>query len=190
VFSKICTLIRNTHNLSRKELGDILEMTEQAIGQYENNKRDPSLHSLIKMGDRFKISIDSLLGRENSEYKTAVIMIDKIHMLVENYDFTLKEFADDIQEPYREVKLTLGYEKIPDKKLIDAICFKYGLKSSYFYNDHVDTEDKRYEKLLKFYLKEENFDYLELAINIKDNFPDPKVVLDLLNLAKRLAGGK
>lgn len=53
--------IRLSNNLTQSQLAEILETTKQAISAYESGKIAPSLNSLIKLSEKFNISLDSLV---------------------------------------------------------------------------------------------------------------------------------
>lgn len=49
-------------NLSRKELGDTINLSPNGYGQYESARREPSLTSLIRLSRTLKVSADWLIG--------------------------------------------------------------------------------------------------------------------------------
>lgn len=58
--------LRKEHKLSMKELGKILGLSESTISLYEAGKREPDIKTLIKMADYFDVSVDILLGRDET----------------------------------------------------------------------------------------------------------------------------
>lgn len=58
--------LRKEHKLSMKELGKILGLSESTISLYEAGKREPDIKTLIKMADYFKVSVDVLIGRDET----------------------------------------------------------------------------------------------------------------------------
>ena len=48
--------------LSRKELGDTINLSPNGYGQYESARREPSLTSLIRLSRTLKVSADWLIG--------------------------------------------------------------------------------------------------------------------------------
>lgn len=183
MFDRICRYLRFLNDLSRKELANILGISEQAVGQFENNKKDPSLQTLSKLADYFKVSIDFLLGREDSEVKQAVLIIDRLNEFINKLNYSYADLAADIGESPNEIEAILEYEKTPSRQIVEAVCKKYGLQITHFYpNDK--TYSRKYEYLMRFYLKEENFEYLELAILIKEQGYSPKDVRELLKIVK------
>lgn len=57
-------------NLSRKQVAELVRVSESLIGLYENGNRQPSLDTLIKLANLYKVSTDYLLGCEQSQYAT------------------------------------------------------------------------------------------------------------------------
>lgn len=55
---------RTKKGLSQAALGEILQITQQAVGKWEKNLAEPDSETLIKLSDIFDISIAELLGRE------------------------------------------------------------------------------------------------------------------------------
>lgn len=57
--------LRNEHNITMKKLGEIVGVSESAISQYENGKRQPDIETLKVFADFFNVSIDYLLGKSD-----------------------------------------------------------------------------------------------------------------------------
>jgi transcriptional regulator with XRE-family HTH domain len=55
------------NNVSREELANYLDVSPATISNYYNNKSEPKYEDLKKIADRFQVTIDFLLGRENAE---------------------------------------------------------------------------------------------------------------------------
>lgn len=53
-----------------KHLGEIIGVSESAVSQYENGKRQPDQTILIKIADYFNVSTDYLLGRSDTKQPT------------------------------------------------------------------------------------------------------------------------
>lgn len=61
-------IIRNRRRfkMSRAQLAKKIGITEAAIGQYERSIRTPQLDLLCKLADVFNVTVDALIGRDNS----------------------------------------------------------------------------------------------------------------------------
>lgn len=53
--------IRKDNKMSQDEFADILNVTRQTISNWENSKNYPDIETLIKISDKFNISLDILL---------------------------------------------------------------------------------------------------------------------------------
>lgn len=58
--------LRKSKNMTLKDIANILNVSESAISQYENNKREMDNASLAIIADYFHVTIDYLLGRTDS----------------------------------------------------------------------------------------------------------------------------
>ena len=56
--------IRKDNKMSQDNLAEILNVTRQTISNWENGKNYPDIETLIKISDKFNISLDILL-KEN-----------------------------------------------------------------------------------------------------------------------------
>ena len=54
-------LLRKRKKLSQEQLAEILGVSRSSVNAYENQLADPTLPTLIKISDHFKVSIDRLL---------------------------------------------------------------------------------------------------------------------------------
>ena len=57
-------VLRKKNGLLQKDLADQLNITRQALSNYEVGKRIPDIFELIRMGEIFKVSVDEIIGRE------------------------------------------------------------------------------------------------------------------------------
>jgi len=57
--------LRNSKGLTQKELGKLLNMNKTTISHYEKGERSPSIETLIKISDYFKVDIKYTLGMNN-----------------------------------------------------------------------------------------------------------------------------
>jgi len=63
MFAKRLEKLRVEKNLTHQQMADMLGITRQAYGNYENGKREPDLKTLSKLADFFNVSLDYLLGK-------------------------------------------------------------------------------------------------------------------------------
>ena len=58
--------LRNAKDLTQQYIADILQISRAAYTNIENGKRDPDTATLTKLANFFGVSVDYLLGREDS----------------------------------------------------------------------------------------------------------------------------
>lgn len=57
-------IIRNKSNLTQKSVALYLNTTQQTYSDYENEKTEPSINTLIKLANLYNTSIDYIVGRD------------------------------------------------------------------------------------------------------------------------------
>ena len=55
--------LRLSHNLTQKQLADVLSISMLSMQRFEYGTRRPSLDTIIILADYFNVSIDYLVGR-------------------------------------------------------------------------------------------------------------------------------
>ena len=58
--------LRVSNGINQKVLAAALNITSQAISNYEYGKREPRISDLISIADYFQVSIDYLVGRTDT----------------------------------------------------------------------------------------------------------------------------
>ncbi len=58
--------LRKNKGLTQSELGKFLQVGQTTIANYENSKRIPDVEMISKIANFFEVSIDSLIGRQDS----------------------------------------------------------------------------------------------------------------------------
>lgn len=79
--------LRESRNISRKELAEKLDIPYTTLRNYENNQREPGHGLLIKIATLFSVSVDELIG----------------HTLAHKKAPAKKDEADEIAERYRSL---------------------------------------------------------------------------------------
>lgn len=168
--------LREYKKLDRKALANILGITYQAVFQYENGVREPSISILQKISSFFGVTIDYLIKGDDNKN------IAKIKALLKELNYNFKEFADDIGESVFEIEKIVLNNAEPSEQIIHSICQKYNIPLSEF-----DPNTNR--DIQRFCKAKENEDYINLAMYIKDNNFEPefiKQLIDLINSRKQL----
>lgn len=65
-FNKILKSLRTSKGMTQDELAKILKISRSTVGMYEKGDREPDYETLESIADFFNVSIDYLLGRENT----------------------------------------------------------------------------------------------------------------------------
>lgn len=68
-FSNRLRLLRKCADLTQKELGDKIGVSQRVLAYYENENRFPDENTLKKIADLFDVSIDYLLGRTDNKHE-------------------------------------------------------------------------------------------------------------------------
>lgn len=56
--------LRENRNISQKELGECIGVSDVMISMYEQNKKNPSIPTITKLSEYFGVSIDYLLSSD------------------------------------------------------------------------------------------------------------------------------
>lgn len=67
MFGERLKQLRESQGLSQTELADYLNVSRQSIGGYENDNVDPGMDTLVKIADKFNVSLDYLLCRADEK---------------------------------------------------------------------------------------------------------------------------
>lgn len=59
--------LRKQRKLTQNDMGDVLNISATAYGNYELGQRSPTPETLIKLADFFGVSVDYLIGREKKD---------------------------------------------------------------------------------------------------------------------------
>lgn len=60
---------REMNNISQIKLGEMLNVTQQAVGRWEKNKSDPDISTLKKISKLLNVSLSFLLEEEANNFK-------------------------------------------------------------------------------------------------------------------------
>ena len=61
--------IRKDNKMSQEDFAEIFNVTRQTISSWENSKSYPDIETLIKMSDKFNVSLDILLKGDKKMIK-------------------------------------------------------------------------------------------------------------------------
>lgn len=104
MFGDILKQLRKSKNLTQKELADIIGVEQSSIGKYEGkDKKIPSDAVKERIADYFGVSIDFLMGRDESESNTVIYdfqtldLINRFSVLPPDRKRQLIEYAQFLQ---------------------------------------------------------------------------------------------
>lgn len=87
--------LRNNFNLTQEELGDIIGVARTTYAMYEQGKREMDYETLIKLANRFNVSLDYLFGRTDNPFQPESLPKDEIEYIIKSLEL------------YREMKLKI-----------------------------------------------------------------------------------
>lgn len=104
--------LRKEHNLTQNQFASLFGVYDSTISQYENGKREPEYNTVIKIANKFNVSIDWLLGRVESK--------ELVKLETDN----LPEQLRDVGVEYLMLAKEMREKEIPPedvRKIINAI---------------------------------------------------------------------
>lgn len=57
--------LRKDKQLTQKQLADFLSVSGNTICSWENDKQEPSMDDLLKLSEKFEVSLDYLFGKDD-----------------------------------------------------------------------------------------------------------------------------
>lgn len=153
VFAENLKELRAKNKLTQKEFADAVGFTQATLSSYENCLKNPSLDIVYKIADKFKVSIDWLVGLPKREDESIKTCSDVIKLIIElekkiplHIDYTLKE-NDDYYSPDSTANIYINNEDL-------ALFFSEWENLKKLHDDKtIDDElyDLWFEKTLKKY---------------------------------------
>lgn len=78
--------LRENQSMTQNVLAELLNVSRQSIGGYENNKVDPGMDILVKIADIFNVSTDYLLCRTKEKYNLNLLNKTNKELLLKLYE--------------------------------------------------------------------------------------------------------
>ena len=130
--------LRKQYNLTLKQLGNIVNLGESTISLYENGKREPDFETTCRLADYFGVSIDYLLGRNNTNTLT-ISKINRLKSLREKANYTQNHIANKLKiAPNTYSQYENGKRQIPDNLKI-VLADLYGVSLDYLLGRELTT---------------------------------------------------
>jgi len=89
LFGERLKMLREKAGVSQQKIADMVGLTQQAVGKWENDKAEPDLATVTKLADFFDCSTDYLLGKTNIRKYPHTIAAHH-----DGDDYTEEELAD------------------------------------------------------------------------------------------------
>ncbi|MCQ2016755.1 helix-turn-helix domain-containing protein [Clostridium butyricum] len=89
-------LLRKEQGITQDQLAEYINVSRSSVNGYENDGVEPSLNVLVKIADKFNVSLDYLLERTEEKYNINILDTDtkdfllKIIELANNYKIIKK----------------------------------------------------------------------------------------------------
>ena len=90
--------LRKSQNLTLKELALRLEISYQALSNYENSNRQPDYETLIRFADFFNVSVDYLLGHTDKRQLSGSSLTEKESRLLGAFKGLIPPIQDYVLE--------------------------------------------------------------------------------------------
>ena len=91
--------LRSEHNLTQRDLADILGLKPTAISNYESQRNEPSFEKLIILSEHFDVSCDYLLGVTDPSLPIREEVLDQdILDIFDMYQQLDQEYIDDLKK--------------------------------------------------------------------------------------------
>ena len=94
--------IRELSKKTQQNVADYLGISRVAYTNYENDKREPDIKTLIKIADYFSVSLDELIGRSSQSSSILNFSNDEIELI--------KKYRSLDEDGKGAVKNTLDFE--------------------------------------------------------------------------------
>lgn len=95
--------IRQSKGLAQKEVAAYLGVTQTAVSDWERGEREPDFKTILKLANFFNVSVDYLLGRDNSQHVNddeALDYLDELHKRPEMktlFEVSRKATKEDVE---------------------------------------------------------------------------------------------
>ncbi|MBX0319791.1 helix-turn-helix domain-containing protein [Shouchella clausii] len=113
MFAKRLKQLRIKNKKTQEEMSNMLGITRQGYGKYENGKAEPDHETLDKIANYFGVSTDYLLGRTDSPNPDISIVYDGGPKYEDEDE---REFIEQQLEQYRKMKKRMQARLEQDKK--------------------------------------------------------------------------
>ena len=127
--------LRKAQDLTMKQFGEIIGVSESTISLYETGKRQPDFTTLKKIADYFDVTIDYLLDRDNTSDMLLTpeknMLRTRLKELREQHKLTQAQLAKKIGVSRSAVAMWEIGESSPDNNMLLALASVFGVTVDY-----------------------------------------------------------
>ncbi|NFA43696.1 XRE family transcriptional regulator [Clostridium botulinum] len=149
-------ILRKNKKMTLKELGSKVNLSEQAIGQYERGDREPNIETLVKIATALDTSLQQLLETndtsdiDNIRSKTMDAMYSEIQNTINVNDASQAEYIIKMNSLYDKYFFDLLYWKT--SRMAPNDFFKFMLSISQI-NEVIDLDESDIDELSVFFYR-------------------------------------
>lgn len=124
--------LRIRNNVTQKQVAEALNLSTIAIQNYENNRRKPTYDILIALADYFEVSLDYLVGRDDTSLEVDTMTFSEgLKRFRKDFKLTQKQVANGI-DVAESLYQRYEYGKvIPSISVFIAIAEKFDVSIDY-----------------------------------------------------------
>ena len=101
-FAKRLKVLRAEKGITQADIAQYLEVSQQTVGSWENEKSTPKFDMLLKIADYFNVSTDYLLGREGHN----VSLSEEQKKLLYTFDSLKKDAKETVWTMLNSLQVT------------------------------------------------------------------------------------
>lgn len=99
--------LRKANGLTMKQLGEVVDLAESTISQYETGKRQPDNETLLKISEYFGVTVGYLLGVEENKTPAESSRSISHNDILDEVDIAFydgyRELSEDDKETVRDM---------------------------------------------------------------------------------------
>lgn len=110
--------LRRSKNLTMKELGAIVGVSESTISLYENEKRQPDNDTLFRIADYFNVTLDYMFGRGEHIVNSSDRLSEQEAQLIKAYRDLNQQGREYIRQTmYMALSIYKKCSDVPDMEI-------------------------------------------------------------------------
>ena len=116
LFPQRLVLLRNEHNVTQEELGEVLGVSKGSVSKYEKGTAKPSYKNLWEIADYFHVSVDYLIGKSDAFQADPVeqVFINDVLELFEELDQEQKDRMLEFLKKLKDSELLFELQNVFD----------------------------------------------------------------------------